>query len=123
SYFAYQIDIHKYAEWINRTLQAPTHGMLAGYLKWLVKKIEIPHITGEVISISSKEDKWIVMYKNTSGVKEIVGEGLVVTGPGDPYQFPRRGISQEETEKKVLNAQDIWHNMKRFKEIKNAKIA
>lgn len=122
SYFAYLIDIDKYAEWVNRNLLPPTHRMLADYFKWVIKKIEMSPIIGEVTNISSIDDAWEVNYKENSTVKKIQGESLVITGPGDPYKFPRTETSMKD-EKNIFNGQDIWHNLYRFKGIKNAKIA
>ncbi len=122
SYMAYLVDIGKYAEWVDRGLYPPTHAMLADYLKWVVKKVSVAITIGEVTAISLKDDKWSVAYGDSSGAKEISGDSLVLTGPGDPHRFPRTENSLEE-EKRIFNGQNIWPNIHLFKDMKNAKIA
>jgi mycobactin lysine-N-oxygenase len=87
SYVAYQIDIGKYAEWVDRSLYPPSHGMLANYYKWVVKKIGLSLTVGTVTAVSLNNEQWSVVYEDTSGVQEILGEGLVITGPGDPHIY------------------------------------
>ena len=122
SYIAYQIDVGKYAEWVDRYLTPPTHGMLADYLKWVVDKIGVKVTVGEVTGISTADDKWSVVFQNDSDKQEITGDALVITGPGKPLTFPRTEKSLADG-KRVLNGQNIWHSIGQFKDIKNAKIA
>jgi mycobactin lysine-N-oxygenase len=122
SWVAYQIDIGKYSEWVNRNLQAPTHRMFAEYFKWVVKKLSLAVIKGEVTKLLAKESKWEVVYKTNLGEEIVVGDGLVITGPGEPREFKIVG-DQESGKKLIFNGQDLWHNLDSFKDIKKAKIA
>lgn len=122
SYMAYLIDSDRYAEWVDRYLNPPTHDMLADYLKWVTKKIGLTITHGTVTEILRKDDAWSVSYENGSGLGELVGGSLVITGPGDPYSFPHVGISTENHDR-ILNGQNIWQNINVFKDLKDAKIA
>ena len=121
SYMAYKIDIGKYAEWVDRALYSPTHAMLADYYKWAVKKINAPLTIGSVTSISKNQKEWIVEIEDKSGKKDFFAEGLLITGPGEPYKFPRENIAIEG--ERIFNGQNFWHNFHQFKDLQNAKIA
>src|SRR5579862_2638266 len=88
SYFAYQIDKGSYAEWIDRNQLSPTHSMFADYFKWVIEKIGQEVTIGEVTNIIVKDNKWVIVYKSDSEEKEIIGDGLVITGAGKPHKFP-----------------------------------
>lgn len=121
SFIAYLIDTGKYAEWVDRQLTPPSHAMLAEYLKWVFEKVNGPLIVGEVRSISQEDDQWLVNYEGSSATEKIRGDGLVLTGAGDPYSFPHT-VSYDE-EERIFNGLNIWHNIHHFKDLKNAKIA
>lgn len=123
SFFSYKIDSGNYTEWINRKQQAPTHSMFADYFKWVIKKISQEVKIGRVTKISLHNDKWIVHYKDNSEVKEVAGDGLVITGPGDPYEFPRLTNNDGDKTKRIFNGQNVWKNMSHFKDLRHAKIA
>lgn len=122
SYMAFLVDTGRYAEWIDRFLTAPTHRMLADYLKWVVKKIELSVVIGEVTEISKNNGDWIVKFRSDSSLKEVTGESLVITGPGAPYSFPRNNESPEGQER-IFNGQNVWRNLHKFKDLRDAKIA
>jgi len=123
SWFAYLIEIDQYVEWINRSLQPPKHKILADYFKWVLQKIKTPIIIGEAIAITVKENKWEITYKNGLDKKKIESDGLVITGPGDPHAFPITTDSNAYKEDHIFNGQNVWHHMKKFKDIQKVKIA
>ncbi len=72
-------------------------------------------------AISPVDNTWSVAYEDGSGTQEARGDGLVITGAGEPHRFPRSGAS--EGQRRVFNGQNIWHAMDVFKDMKHARIA
>lgn len=122
SYMAYLIDIGEYAEWVDRSQTPPSHAMLANYLKWVIEKIDFHVTIGEVMNISSTADHWTVAYQDEANTKQITGDALVITGPGNPYRFPRTEQSLEDSGR-VFNGLNVWHHIQQFKDMQNQKIA
>lgn len=121
SYMAYLVESGQYAEWVDRLLTPPSHRMLADYLKWAFKKIDGRLTIGEVKSIALDNNQWSVTYSSDGGEQTARADGLVMTGAGDAIRFPLTG--QPANSAKVLDGQNIWHNIDHFKDLKNAKIA
>lgn len=121
SYSAYLIEAGDYAEWIDRQLTPPSHAMLADYLKWVFKKTGNQLVVGEVNDVVLDNNRWSVTYKDESDTQMLRGDGLVVTGPGDPYGFPRADDLTNDA--RILNGQNFWHNLDQFKGLKQARVA
>lgn len=121
SYMAYLVETGKYAEWVDRMLTPPSHAMLAEYLRWVLKKANMPVTIGEITAISRDNDQWLVTYEGDSGTETAAGDGLVLTGAGEPFSFPHTGNHQGE--ERIFNGQNVWHNLSHFKDLKDAKIA
>jgi len=121
SYMAYQIELGKYAEWVDRGLPSPSHAKYAEYMKWVFGKTDLTCTVGEVTTISHTANRWHVSYNDGSSDAQIDADALVLTGPGKPHRFPRSGHS--DAEERILNGQNIWHNLDRLRDARNAIIA
>src|SRR5689334_18701931 len=58
SWYAYQIEEGRYADWIDRGQPPPVHSEFAAYLKWVARQIEFNNVLriGEVKRLSIVED-------------------------------------------------------------------
>jgi mycobactin lysine-N-oxygenase len=122
SYMAYRVACGDYAEWVDRGLVAPTHAMLAAYFKWVVEKSELPVIAATVTRVRADDARWAIEYAGERGAGELVADGIVMTGPGAPMQFPRVGLTPED-ESRVLNGQTFWLSASKFNGMSNVRIA
>ncbi len=123
SWNAYMIEKDYYVDWIDKGRLAPTHIEWAKYFQWAVKKAGVKVYKGEVVKINKEEDKWKVKFINGKA-NEVMGDGLVITGPGEPKQLPIYGIVEKKNSiPTVLDGKNFWQFVKHFRKLKNVKIA
>ncbi|NDZ94434.1 lysine N(6)-hydroxylase/L-ornithine N(5)-oxygenase family protein [Streptomyces sp. SID6673] len=83
SWMSFLVEHQTYAEWVDRGRPNPHHNVWARYLQWVATRIELDVTIGTVRSISADEDQWSLDVVAADGRRsEIVGDGLLVTGPG-----------------------------------------
>jgi mycobactin lysine-N-oxygenase len=122
SYVAYRVECGDYAEWVDRGLPAPTHGVLGDYLRWAAEKADLFVIEAVATRVAACDGSWIVDYRGDSGTGQVVADGLVLTGPGEPFRVPRRG-SATTLDERAYDGRTFWTNTKRFGGLADSRIA
>ncbi|HYK09034.1 MAG TPA: SidA/IucD/PvdA family monooxygenase [Candidatus Eisenbacteria bacterium] len=125
SWIAYLIATKKYGEWTDRALPAPTHKEFAAYYAWVIKKAKIPVILGEVIGITKEKNQWKLTYLDGKKKKILLGDALLPSGPGEPYDFSLEiepGLD-DTAKSHIFNGKNIWHHLDVLKKLENASIA
>jgi mycobactin lysine-N-oxygenase len=122
SFQAYLVDIGQFAEWIDRQLTPPTHGMVADYLRWVIAQLDMPVVSGEVSRARADGGRWVLDYLSADRQATVLADGLVVTGPGRAKQFPRTAIDGEGANR-ILDGQTFWRDPGRFADLNDARIA
>lgn len=110
SWDRYLTEIGLFSEYIDRGRPSPTHAQFAEYLAWVAGEVaDVTSIViGEVTQISiGKGNRWEVECRTLEGLRLLVGDGLMITGPGVPRaEFPILGDRDA-----VLNVEDFWRRM------------
>jgi mycobactin lysine-N-oxygenase len=112
SWQAHLVDRGVYSEWIDRGRLAPAHASWVEYLKWVGKAIALPILKGEVEWIENDKKRWNIRVRTPSKtIKDIEGDGLVITGPGRPEPFPGQPIEHN----RIFDGKTFWSNLGVFK--------
>lgn len=85
SWMSYLIKTGKYSDYIDRGRPFPKHKEYANYLRWVLEQVSdsVELIIGEVTAIDTVEhDSVKVIYNSFGKMFSIIGQGLVMTGPG-----------------------------------------
>jgi mycobactin lysine-N-oxygenase len=123
SWNAYMIENDYYVDWIDKGRLAPTHTEWAKYFKWAINKSGVKVYKGEIVKIKKENSKWNVEFINGTKHK-VSGDGLVITGPGNPNQLPIFGnILKKNSIPTVLDGKNFWLYVKHFRKLNNVKIA
>lgn len=118
SWQAYLIDTHAYAEWVDRGRFQPTLREWADYLRWAAKRTRAKIRRAEVRRIEGHDNRWRLMLRNRSGALEVIlGDELVITGPGEPFRFRRQPRKHE----RVYDAKNFWENLEVFRRLRHAR--
>ncbi len=118
SWMAYQIHRGVYSDWVDRGKPAPVHGEWAGYLQWVARAVGLRVHYGSVSAMAIQNGYWRIGYQGGAAPGEVIGSGLVMTGPGTVRR--PAGIPEHE---RILTVETFWHVVKRFDSLSNARVA
>lgn len=83
SWVSFLVEHQTYAEWIDRGRPNPHHHVWARYLQWVAARIDLDVTIGTVTDITADDEQWALGVVGPGGRRdEIVGESLMITGPG-----------------------------------------
>jgi mycobactin lysine-N-oxygenase len=121
SWQSFLIATGAFSDWIDRGRPAPEHRRWAEYLQWVAEQA-VDHVSihcGEARSLSVEDDRFRIVYRGAEGHdRSLVGDGLVVTGPGQPQGLPSSGA-----EDRVITADGFWSDLPRFRALDAGRIA
>lgn len=118
SWMAYQVSRGVYGDWVDRGKPSPYHRDWAGYLAWVGEAVGLAPRFGAVSGLAIDGGRWRVAYAGAAGAGEVVGEGLVITGPGTVRRPP--GIPDHP---RILTVETFWHDAPRFAELEGIRVA
>ncbi len=115
SYQSFLIDTTGNGDYIDAGKPHPSHSEWASYLRWAWRRLQADSwnvgkprtVLGEVKSegISIQNNRWVVNATDDQGaVQTVEGDGLVITGPGEPKKLP----GQDEAGPRVLDGKSVW---------------
>lgn len=92
----------RYSEWIDRGKPAPTHAVWCDYLRWVAGNLNWSDTGGgietgtavEEIGLTENGNQWRLTARRNGRSQIFEGEGLVITGPGEPKFGNNQVISQ-----------------------------
>lgn len=107
SYQAYLAARGRYAEYVDAGKPHPSHWAWAEYLRWAAQLLDeggpehdpgLEVITAEVDSIDvipGALEQWELGYDDGNGGRKVIrGDGLIITGPGEPKRIMDQPIEQ-----------------------------
>jgi mycobactin lysine-N-oxygenase len=104
SWQTFLIEQNKYSDWLDRGRPQPTHKRFSEYLTWVADKSKVNVKKGEVIRITQSDGCWRLHLK---GGDTIDGEGLVITGPGEPQKM----IGQPDVHHRIADGKNFWKSV------------
>jgi mycobactin lysine-N-oxygenase len=111
SWTSYLIASGKYSDFIDRGKPFPKHKEYADYLRWVRTEVadSVELIIGKVIGIDTFDEKVIISYSKENHESKIVGDGLMMTGPGI-------GSSHllNSRDSRVLDIEKFWMSYKKL---------
>jgi mycobactin lysine-N-oxygenase len=121
----YLVENGYYADWIDKGRLPPVLEDWAKYLQWAAKKGGLKIHRGTVTKIHRRKSEWSLKYRTLRGkFITVEGDGLVITGLGDPIQLPIKGkIKKRKGIPQFLEAKDFWQHSKQFSGEQNIRIA
>ncbi len=120
SWQAFHINKKSYSEWVDRGRQHPPHEEWADYLNWVKDRVQLAIEIGEVQNIEAVENRWrLKCVKQGADPCFLEGDGLVVTGPGNPILIP----DQPQEHPRVFNGKSFWKYLKTFEGLKEGEVA
>jgi mycobactin lysine-N-oxygenase len=122
SWAAYCVAKDRYAEWINRGRDHPSHREWADYLKWVAQQAGCKEIVATIGdgAITRKGRKWRVSYNQNGGSRCRIVDGVILTGAGAPRPIDPEGTIPEG---RMLDAETFWANQDSFSPGKGQGIA
>ena len=108
SWSAFLVDTGRFAEWVDRGRDHPTHAVFAAYLQWVFVQAEAVVTSGEVLRVERvASGRWNIVCQNDAG-REFEGEvdGVVLTGAGEARPIALDAAAQ--TSGRVLDAETFW---------------
>lgn len=119
SWQAFLVDQGLYSEWVDRGSPQPPHGRWSAYLNWVAGKVNLRVLVGEVIRITDRGHSWLVTYRTKGGSRSRVeGDGLVVTGPGEPSRLPGQPLKHD----RVYDGKTFWENLDVFRGLRDVSV-
>lgn len=121
SWASYLVDRGEYSDWVDKNRPAPEHREWASYLQWVYARVgeRVFCHGGEVSGLSLVDNRWNVQFRTRAGeVKEVVGDGLVVTGPGK--------IKLEDSlpvHDRLLTVESFWKQYRMFQDAADKRVA
>lgn len=83
SWGAYLVETGRIADWVDRERDHPTHAIFADYLDWVIDRAKTDPVIARVDRVSPFKDKWRVDYEKDGRSRELVVDGVVLTGNGE----------------------------------------
>lgn len=121
SWMNYLITTDQFSDYVDRGKPFPKHREYAAYLRWVLRQIRdsVTLIYGQVVSLDLVEKKKIfVEYQKDQKKHFVVGDGVMMTGPG-PLSTPLMSFSSE----RVLDVERFWVSYKKLDFQKKLKVA
>src|SRR5216684_3440194 len=89
SWHAYLVETKKLVDWIDDQRSAPTHIQWTEYLRWAATRCGLQPTIGRVERVQSHATRWQVGYLSSKSHRMLTAQadGIVVTGPGEPYKL------------------------------------
>lgn len=115
SWQSFLIDQWRYADWVDRSRTRPTHREWSQYIQWVAERVEVDVTVGEVVSIATTPNgkRWQLTCRAEQEF-DIIGDGLVLTGPGTPLTIP----GQPETHPRVMDGASFWLHTSEFAQMR-----
>lgn len=118
SWHSYLIDQLRYSDWIDRGRTRPTHGEWSKYIQWVGERVELDLCVAEVVHIGTTADQryWQLTCQPSAGqaALTLMGEGLVMTGPGTPLTIP----GQPEEHPRIMDGASFWQRVEEFMQLR-----
>jgi mycobactin lysine-N-oxygenase len=111
SWGAFMVAEGRYANWVDRDRDHPSHRRFADYLDWVFARAEHDTIPGDVKRIWRVKDKWCLDYVRDGAMAQVVVDGVVLTGNGDPRPID---IDEAVPPGRVFDAETFWSSRARF---------
>ena len=105
SFGAYQVAEGHFADWVDRDREHPSHNRFADYLDWVFAEAGQDFVRGEVQTIRPLNGKWVVDYATGADVKQVVVDGVVLTGCGEARHV---NVAIDVPPGRVLTAETFW---------------
>jgi mycobactin lysine-N-oxygenase len=105
SFSAYQIATGRFADWVDRGRDHPSHSRFADYLEWVFDEADEGVVYAEVTKVRHAGGKWRVDYKLDGEDKYFTADGVVLTGNGEPRPIE---IDVSVPAERVLTAESFW---------------
>ena len=107
SFQSYLVATGKYAEWVDRGRDHPSHSRWADYFKWVFKQAGQSVIKAEVTSLKPKGGRWLIHYGDDPAHPETMAvDGVVLTGTGRARTVP---CTADVPYDRVFDADTFWN--------------
>lgn len=110
----YLIAQGSYAAWIDRGRPRPTHRTWSAYLRWVAARIGLEPHREEIRSIAVREGRWVLSCTDGDERCTLVGDGLVLTGPGSPVHVG----GQPKDHPRVFDGDTFWWQVDSFEALR-----
>lgn len=104
SWGAYLVATGRFADWVDRERDHPSHARFADYLRWVFERAGIEPFVSTVKRVRPHDDKWCVHYVREGKARELVVDAVVLTGNGDPRAVEAAGVPAN----RVFDAATFW---------------
>lgn len=109
-----------YADWIDRGKPHPPHWRWSTYFSWVAQQLDVQPILGTVVHIDTYGTQWQLKYRKPNGTeRSVAGDGLVITGPGDPVTLEGQPLNNE----RVFDGKTFWRRINEFDGLDGVEIA
>jgi mycobactin lysine-N-oxygenase len=116
SWPAFLIDSGTYSDWIDQDQPKPRHKQWARYCKWVAEKAGVELIR-DTVTLITPTNNGLTLSMSDYGALEC--DGVVLTGPGEPYRLP----GAESNGTTIFNGSDYWQHLDAFQQLQQGKIA
>jgi mycobactin lysine-N-oxygenase len=107
SFGAYLVAEGRFADWVDRERDHPSHSRFADYLDWVFGRAEQDITQGTVKNIRHDGSAWHVTYAQGSKDRTIKVDGVILTGNGEPRSI---ALGPNLPPGRVLTAETFWQS-------------
>jgi len=106
SWQSFLVSQGRYAAWVDRGRDHPSHELWADYLAWVFVNAQQSVVSGQVTQIEPAKDGWTIRYTDEDGPDETLVDGVVLTGAGEAREikFSSHGMPAG----RILDARTFW---------------
>lgn len=105
SFGAYMVAEGRFANWVDRERDHPSHSRFADYIGWVFAEAEQNIVQGEVSRIRYDGTLWQVTYFVRGKEHTIAVDGVVLSGNGEPRPIT---IAQDVPPGRIFTAETFW---------------
>jgi hypothetical protein len=117
SWQSFMVHSGSFSEWVDRGRHPPRHRTFWEYLCWVANKINLQIVSQNVKKVDIKGTVWSIERPRSESPRVIEGDGLVITGPGQPKAIPH-----QPRHPFILNGRTVWKHLDQFTELKRGRI-
>lgn len=116
SWMQYLLSKNTYCGWVVKDRPRVDHQELVDYLNWAAEECGMKTTNADVKSIDIVDGEWVILTEKSKSLK---GQGLVITGSGDPRCIE----NQPDGDARILDGKSFWNHIEQFDGLEYKRVA